>query len=217
VQNLPSPANKVPKKNLLDLKADLYAICRTVEIMKNRFEAGLLTEDFYVRRMKTFLNEITQIQQELLQYGKKIEEIIQEIPEFMPIAQYIREIVSIGDRQFDHNANSWTINPYQIATAAANVTSKFITLLDYLHLASEVDCCLFNELYTDLERSLTEINSFKFFSMEMDNLKPKIMGFLQDPTISSPNIQNQTAIKSVEDTIYRIYSRFKQYLQSTGS
>lgn len=207
-------SNQNPKINLLNVKAELFAICRTVEIMKNRFEAGLLPEDFYVRRMKTFFEEISQINQTLLRGGKKIDEITHDIPHFTNLTQHIQEIMRIGDLKFDNNANTWNFNPYQIATTTSKVTSNFITLLDYLHLTNEIDPIFLNELYSELGQSLNEISAFKFFAIEIENLKPKIFGYLQEHKNSLPDRSINSALKTIEDVIYRIYNRFKQFLQS---
>jgi len=162
----------------MDLKSTLYAIIQTASFLKTRYQRGCVDTDFYYRRMKAFQEDISQLQVLFLKKGKKISEIASKIQGSENFSSLLRELVSIGDLRLDDLSVALRIDPFQLASVTINITSRFITLLDYLHVTEEPNPNFMLDLFSELESSLSTLQTFQPVLKDVQELKNSVVPFL---------------------------------------
>ena len=107
---------------MLDLKAELYSMVETAGFLQNRHEKGFAPSDFYYRILKTFHEELSQIQLEVIRKGKTLEQLTANMPISHNLQQIIREISAVADIRFNQLGRTLMIDPFQLASATMQVT-----------------------------------------------------------------------------------------------
>ncbi len=96
------------------------------------------------------------------------------------------------------------------------VTSKFITFLDYLHLepSNNPNFCL--ELFEELEKSLLTFAAFEPYYLQITQIKARYVAQIrQTPSITTISMDLAQYLNTMKDELYCVFNAFKQYLQSS--
>ena len=100
--------------------------------------------------MKQFHRELIAIQLDLNQRGKTLGQLATKMPVLNEMQPIITMLSALGDISFNEIARDWHVDGFQLATTATEITSNFITLLDYLRLISIPDWDLLLQLIIEL-------------------------------------------------------------------
>jgi hypothetical protein len=178
--------------------------------------------------MKQFHSELIALQNQLQQRGKTLNEIQLRLPHSEALNEIIQTLSGLADMQFSSIAQQWQIDPFQLATAASQITSKFITLLDYLHLVEEVEEPLLIQLFEELIGELTPWQCFYFILTEIKTVSNAVKTLFfrtqqyanlhvskSEGDNQSPVYQDQ--IRNYEDQIYQIFQAFQDLLRGSMS
>jgi len=199
--------SSIKKKPIGDIKADVYAILKTGQILKKGFDMGNVDENFYFRRMQGFYMELSNIQSQLIPWNKKIIDLFSDLNMGPEMNTVLTLISGIQDYQFDHIAQHWSIDPLQLGQNVSEITSNFITLLDYLHITDEMDYYLLFDLLKDLIGALSEYELFIDIYQSLKTIAHNL-------TKTSENLfSDQSFIQKVENSINTQFERFKRNLK----
>ncbi len=203
-----------PVRPLIELKADLFSILNTAQFLQTRFEKGGVDTTFYIRRMRFFYQQILQLQKELNFLHASIYDLIDGLPLEGNFRSLIATIASTMDYEFNNIAVQWQLDPFILAKSATQVTSDFITLLDFLHLAEDLDLDFVSELLQHLIQSLQQIHAFKPFQEHLTHLLQELPRHFQECQSNSPlSVENIRAMYSqIEEIVASAFSQFKEYL-----
>ena len=212
---LPKPFNKsLQKRSVVDIKADLYSIFQTAAFLKERFESGMVDALFYYRRLKHSHSELVALQNELSQWNRSLLQIVDDFKIDQNFTSILSVISSIQDFQFNEIAQTWQLDPYLLASVATECTSNFITIIDYLHLIEAFEEEFLQQLIGDLERSLSQINTFQPFLMQIVQLKQNLPQFFHQSGLYQATDPShiKSILQKIEQSIYTLFQEFKQYL-----
>ncbi|MHA1672783.1 MAG: hypothetical protein ACTSYI_04090, partial [Promethearchaeota archaeon] len=189
-------------------------ILQTAKFLKSRFEQGAVDPNFYIRRMRYFYQQILEMQEELLRNQTSLLEIIEGFNLEGNLKTIIATISSTMDYQFNQLAQQWSLDPFQLAAGSTQVTSDFITLLDYLHIAEDFDPEFITELLENLLASLDNIHTFSPFAEHIRQLQTQLPQYFQDCSVNQKTSIDQIrkAYSQVEEIIYATFQNFKEYL-----
>lgn len=203
-----------PPRPLIELKADLYSILNTAQFLQNRFEKGSVDTTFYIRRMRYFYQQILLMQKELHLLGATVFDLVEGLPLEGNFRSLIGAIANTMDYEFNSIAAQWQLDPFHLAKVATQVTSDFITLLDFLHLAEDMDLEFVSELLSQLIQSLQQIHAFHPFQEHLNQLLMELPNYFQEcQSVSAPTVENIRAVYSqIEEIIASAFAQFKQYL-----
>lgn len=209
--------NNNSPRSTLDQKADLYSILKTAEFLRHRFSQGMVESGFFIKRMQSFSRELSQLQTELMRHRLTLLQLLDKMQINQDLRSIIVAISSAEDLQFHDFAQQWQIDPYKLAYSTAEITSAFITLLDYLHLVDIVEDGLLIELFDRLLSHLQTYHTFSPFYNAVGNLRAKGVEFIrmnlgQHPNKMDPPQTNQSFYPSVEYQLSLIFDKFKNYL-----
>jgi len=204
-------------KSLLEIQAEIYSILQTSGFLQSRYNSGRLGAEFYFRRMKSLHDEIVQFQSTLSKKGKNLVELTQNMPLSQDSAFLIRELSSISDASYDKFCQAWSIDPFQLANVVSMITSKFITLLDYIQLTETLDIHFLTELIQEVSQALLQMKSFQHFAVQISQIFQSWQFDEQHINSSlKSNYTNPTHSdlkKVLGDRIYSLFTAFKGYLQ----
>jgi hypothetical protein len=205
------------QKSLLEIQAEIYSILQTSGFLQTRYNSGRLGAEFYFRRMKSFQDEIVQMQSILSNKGKNLVDLTQNMPLSQDSAFLIRELSSISDASYDKFCQTWSIDPFQLANVVAMITSKFITVLDYIQLTDVLDPHFLMELIQDVSQALLQMHSFQHFAVQLSQIFQSWQFDQQHinstvKTNHSPPTHSELK-KVLGDRIYSLFNAFKGYLQ----
>lgn len=209
-----SPPRFLSPRPRIEQKAELFAIIQTANFLKTRFDQGIVDSNFYIRRMKFFYTQIMDLQAELTASNTSLMEILDGLNLEGNIRSIITVISSTMDYQFNALAQQWELDPYQLAAASTQVTSDFITLLDYLHIAEDFNEGFVHELLENLITHLQQIHTFKPFSEHLLQLQEQLSHYFQDFELRSDSTVDQVrkCYSQIEEIIYTAFQDFKKYL-----
>jgi hypothetical protein len=203
--------NLVP---VIQIQADLYSILQTAKILQDRYLKGGISPDFYYRRMKQFHRELIAIQLDLNQRGKTLGQLATKMPVLNEMQPIIAMLSALGDISFNEIARDWHVDGFQLATTATEITSNFITLLDYLRLISIPDWEFLLQLTIDLRISLEKMETFYPILAEVRINEQEVRKLVLHAQ-NEKELEKQTKsfeVKHLEDTFYQLYLTFKHYL-----
>jgi hypothetical protein len=176
----------------------------------------MLGSDFYYLCLKTFQEDLSQIELGIIHKGKNLQDITANISFSGDLDRIIREISAVSDIHFNQIAQNWSLNPYELAAATVQITSKFITFLDYLHLEPENNPQLCSELLDDLIQSLLSLSIFHPLYLQVVQIKATYSNlFSFNGSMQKSNVNIQTSLNTLKNEIYRIFNDFKHYLHIT--
>ncbi|WP_371806171.1 hypothetical protein [Candidatus Lokiarchaeum ossiferum] len=202
------------KRTVVDIKADLYSIFQTAAFLKDRFESGMVDALFYYRRLKHSHSELVGLQNELSLWNRSLLEIIDDFKIDQNFTSILSVISSIQDFKFNEIAQTWQLDPYLLASVATECTSNFITIIDYLHLIEAFEEEFFQQLMGDLEKSLSQINTFQPFLIQIAQLNQNLPHYLQQSGLyqATDPTHIKSILQKIEQSIYTLFQEFKQYL-----
>jgi hypothetical protein len=202
-------------RSYLDQKAELFAILQTARVIKREFDNGHIDSIVYLKNMQKFHRELTSLQRELKDRNSSLREIVAEFPIGSELKPMISFLTSIQDYKYDQCAKQWQVDPYSLAAWAAEATSKFITLSDYLQLITAVDLELLAQLFQDLEELLLNVAMFHPFADQLRRFRIGAIKHLSTANFKSiDSDQYRSVIKEMDDFVYTVFLEFKQIFQS---
>ncbi|WP_457557117.1 hypothetical protein [Candidatus Harpocratesius sp.] len=199
---------------LIEQKADLYSILQTAKFLQSRFEKGSMDTNFYIRRMRYFYQQILNLQRELHLNQASILDIVNGFNVEGNFRSIISLIASTMDYKFNSLAEQWQLDPFYLARVATQVTSDFITLLDYLHIAEDLDEDFVKELLQALISSLKQVHGFDPFSEHLIQLSQQLPQYFSECT-TIPNLsvnQIREIYNQIEEIVASTFEQFKHYL-----
>lgn len=106
------------------------------------------------------------------------------------------------------------VRSFYLAKVATQVTSDFITLLDYLHIAEDLDEDFVKELLQALISSLKQVHGFDPFSEHLIQLAQQLPQYFSEcTTIPNLNVDQIRAIyNQIEEIVASTFEQFKHYL-----
>jgi hypothetical protein len=210
----PCYASQSPTKPLIDLIADVYAILQTGKFLQTQFDQAKISAEFYFKRMKHFHSELVALQTELTHRGKTLLDFAKKgtfAPEFEPV---LRLIGSFDMIQYDRKSREWELDPFQLAAVVTEITSQFITIIDYCRIIPRLDESLLLQLLHELQTGLQKFTvlypiyaQVRLFIQEITSRLPEYQALITtDPD------QNALILRQIEDRIFQIYTEFQRFL-----
>lgn len=212
----PSFEPQPPSHNLRELKADLFSILQTAEFLIFRYQKGMVEEEVFYKQMGRFQEELRQIEQELAPSNKSILEIINNFDNGEHLKDVFKEIGTAADYLFDQENSTWNYNPVNLASAAAQVTSSFITLLDYVHLVEQGDLPFLLELIEKLLQNLQKFEIFYPFLMQVITLRNEILETIRpyNDSLKIPDDVLTFITRHADGHFFRIHQNFQNFLNT---
>jgi hypothetical protein len=218
-----SPKLDLNRPNLLDIKADLFSILQTARYLMMSSQKGNIDYEFYFKRMGYFHKEILQIEENLKLFGRDVLSTIQNFDSSGNLMEILKEISSIQDYEFERDSRKWQLDPFQLSGSATEITSNFITLLDYLHLIENFELDFFNDLILTLIQSLQQLEIYQPFLSEIlriyDHIQTEIK---QDMIKNQQNIPNprsqyypvsENILLEAKEKFSQLFTEFQNYMQ----
>ena len=207
--------NPCISRSYLDQKADLFAILQTTRIIKREFDDGRIDSIVYLKNMQKLHRDLILLQKELTDRNSSLREIVSEFPIGSELKPMISFLTSMQDYTYNQCAKQWEVDPYSLAAWAAEATSQFITLIDYLNLITSVDLDFLDQLFQNLEKLLLNVAMFHPFADQLQRFRIGAIKHLSSTNFSDTDSnQLQSVIKEMEDFVYSVFLEFKQTFQS---
>ncbi len=207
--------NRSNHSTYLDQKAELYSILKTSQILKGEYDRGRLKDQTYFRSMQGFYRDLTHLEQMIRSRGKNLRDLLETFPLGFNLKPMLSFITSISDYQYTEIANSWQLDPFMLAATSAEITSNFITLMDYLHLIEDIDIEFIDRLIQTLEDSLRKMAVFHPFAEQIEQIHGTILEILSTMSKSSQNLslnEIRNIMTEYEESFYKIFFEFKETL-----
>ncbi|MHA2035280.1 MAG: hypothetical protein ACW98X_02535 [Promethearchaeota archaeon] len=205
-----------------DIESDLYALIHTILNAYEKFEEGIINNNFFRRTVKNAINELLtfniylnekKIDLALLlkkmnfteQYYNAID-IINKLSslEFSlnPDENVIKE-----DHTFSENISTTVL---ELPGITLEITSSFITLMDALKLKGLQESELINNLFTELLKNMKRFPGLDGLRNDVKRIYRRVF--------SDPNFRENSKSSSevIVDEIYQVFKKFHSKLNLKG-
>lgn len=208
------------KKSILysNIESDLYSIINTILNLYQKYQNGILKENFFQKSIKNSMNELLKIN--FLLKENKI--ILSELLDNMNFTKRYYEAIDIinslsalnfPDRFLRKSSNelpqySKTISSsmLELPGVTAQITSSFITLLDALKLDALNNKDVILKLFEDLKKNLNKFPGLELVQIKFENLYKNVLGNYQKLS------KNKKFRDLIGDNLYKLYQEFQDKL-----
>ncbi len=202
------PINKIlrqPKHlSLHEIKADLYSIILTVDFLSSRYKKGLINRNLYLKRMRTFYRDLRYLTNKLKSWNLDLFQTANSFDIPLITSSSINHILS---KIFNvPDINSVDEKGLKLSGQVAEITSHFITLIDYFHITEHIDFYMVIELINELAESMQGLSVFESFFKEINTLRRYIS------SAQKKHLRDEKIIRSLEDAFYNLFQEFKAFL-----
>jgi hypothetical protein len=202
--------------SIREIRADLYSILQTAEFMIKRYEHGMVEQEVFFKQMGRFQEELRQMEFSLASSKKSLLDIIEQLNNSQHLKEIFKVIGTSADFTFDQEHSQWDFNPVNLAASSAQVTSSFITVIDYLHLVEQVELPFLLELTDNLLRDLQTYEIFYPFFMQVLTLKNEILEIIS-PYEGATEIPENIIVfitRHSDGHFFRIHQNFQNFLKN---
>ena len=209
------------KSNILEIKSELYSILKTTQFLRDNMSEGKVDHSFYIQKLKSFRNTLQDLTELLQPWKKSLLDLAEELPLRNQAYELLRYISSSHEFKYNTRESNWQFDPHQLAQITSEITSHFITAIDYLHIInSESKSNRYSQAFP--ESSAFDMETFFDLLREILTALRKSETFLPIYQIML-NFANRVAeqaggamnLGKIEDELYKIYSNFKRFLENT--
>ncbi len=149
-------------KSKLELKAEVFSLFQTISMLNAQYRQGNLQDQFYVRKMNTYIQDLNRVKRQLRDAAINYERLVADLDldqNYTEILKSIHEFQLMQQKQ--RESPTLDYQPLALANQIQTITSHFITLSDYLYLVEVFEL----ELLFDLIRQLlVALHHYDFFS-----------------------------------------------------
>lgn len=200
--------NKVTSKIRPELESELFATVNTVLSLNQKYQAGNLKESFFLRSIKTAMNDFLKINLALNKENIELSKILDRMnitDKYYQAIDVINKVssLSISTHQLSKKTSSSML---EIPGLSSEITSSFITLMDALKLESFDNDEIILDLFKDLKKNF---DRFPGLELSKVNLTKIYQNFLKNNEKISTN---RNFRKSIVDDLYVVYKEFKEEL-----
>ncbi len=189
-------------KSILELKADLFGIFQTFAMLDKTYRTGGVPASFYQSKYLALASELEQL---ILFFEEKnidYREILKELPLDSNPFEILDTIKKIKISELNRVEDRLQTRPFQFAQQTSQITSKFITILDYFQVMETIDIEFLRGLIHELLMLMEPLDLLKQLFAEVVNIEREILQLSQTQRITSQSK------KYFEDRFYHTYQSF---------
>ncbi len=194
-------------KSILELKADLFGIFQTFAMLDKTYRNGGVPASFYQNKYLSLASELDQLILYFEEKNMDYKEILKELPLDSNPFEILDTIKKIKISDLDRREDKLHTRPLQFAQQTSQITSKFITILDYFQVMETIDIEFLRGLIHELLLLIEPIDLINPIFAEIVSIERELLHFLQTQSL---NLQSK---KYFEDRFYRTYQSFLAMIQ----
>ncbi len=197
-----------------DIESELYALIHTILNAYEKFEEGIINNNFFRRTVKNAINELVQFNFYLNEKKIELSLLLKKMNFTEHYYNAIGIINKLSSLEFSLNADENDIQDRQIVSEnmsstvlelpgiTLEITSSFITLMDALKLKGLQENELINNLFTELIKNMKRFPG-------LENLRDEIKKIYK--VVFSESNYGERSKKSSEEIVDEIYQIFKKF------
>ncbi|MHA2181993.1 MAG: hypothetical protein ACXAAH_11265 [Promethearchaeota archaeon] len=196
------------------IESELYALIHTILNAYEKFQDGVINNNFLSRTVKNAINELTRLNFYLSEKKIDLSLLLKKMNFGIQYYNAIGIINKLASLELplanddlvlkDHPPVSDKTNPtvLELPGITLEITSSFITLMDALKLKGLQERELVDSLFTELIKNMKNFPG-------LNNLRKKIKRIYE--SVLSTSIYGETSPKSSEEIGDKIYQVFKEF------
>ena len=189
-------------KSILELKSELFGLFQTFSMLEKTYRAGGVPTSFYQTKYIALASELDDL---ILHFEEKnidFKEILKELPLDANPFEILDIIKKIRISEYNRKQDQLQTRPLHFAQISSQITSKFITILDYFQVMETIEIEFLRNLIHELLMLIEPIELLKQIFGHIVNLEREILHHIQSNEMRDPTK------KYFEDRFYEIYQIF---------
>jgi hypothetical protein len=201
-----------------DIESELYALIHTILNANEKFEEGVINNNFFRRTVKNAISELLRFNFLLDERKIDLSLLLKKMNFTEQYYRAIGIINKLSSLEFAHNTDDGDImdqpinsrrissTVLELPSITLEITSSFITLMDALKLKGLHEIELINTLFRELIKNMKRFPG-------MDDLRKKIKRVFKY-TLSKPKSEyrGKSSSEEIVDEIYQIFKEFQRKL-----
>ncbi|MHA1460931.1 MAG: hypothetical protein ACTSO8_05565 [Promethearchaeota archaeon] len=202
--NQKKPSSEIKSK----LESELFAIVNTVISLDQKYQSGNLKENFFLRSIKSAMNDLLRINVSLNQNDIELSKLLASMnitDDYYRAIDIINKISSlnISTDQFSRTTSSSIL---EIPRISSEITSSFITVMDALKLVTFDNKEIIFDLFKILKKNFDRFPGLELSKVKLTKIYEE---YLKN---GEKNVNNQKYRDSIADDLYVVFKEFKEKL-----
>jgi len=200
------------KKDTIEIKSELeseiFATINTILNLNQKYQKGILKEQFFQRSIKSATNDLLELNLSLNKHNIVLSKLLNHMNFTDDYYKAINIINKLSSLNFSTNQFSESLSSslLEIPGITSEITASFITLMDALKLDGFDNNELIFGLFKDLKK-----NFDRFPGLELDKIK--LQKIFEEILQNEEKIANNKNYRdSIADDLYVLYSIFLKKL-----
>jgi len=190
------------------LESELFAIVNTVISLDQKYQSGNLKENFFLRSIKSAMNDLLKINVSLNQNDIELSKLLANMnitDDYYRAIDIINKISSlnISTDQFSRTTSSSIL---EIPRISSEITSSFITVMDALKLVTFDNKEIIFDLFKNLKKNFDRFPGLELSKVKLTKIYEE---YLKN---GEKNVNNQKYRDSIADDLYVVFKEFKEKL-----
>jgi len=190
------------------LESEIYAVIKTILSLAQKYQSGILKDNFFQKSIKNASNDLLTINISLSKYNFILSEMLKSMNYADEYYRAINIINKISPLEFPAEIYSKSVSSsfLEIPKITSEITSSFITLMDALKLNAFHDEDLILGLFANLKNHFD-----KFPGLELSKIK--LQKIYQEYEHNHRRINtNKNNRDLIADELYALFNDFKSKL-----
>ncbi|MFX1418306.1 MAG: hypothetical protein ACFE9N_05230 [Promethearchaeota archaeon] len=199
--------NKINSEFESKIESELFALIKSINNLNNKYQKGIVNENFFRKALKTAMNSLLKINLSLKENNLQMSDLIKK----MNLAQDYNSVINIINRVSSLNlSDNEIINQsrtfLELPHITSEITTSFITLMDALTLDGlEKKDIIFN-LFNELTHNLSKFPGLNDVLFEVKELQKSAIN-QRDQLLSNAKLKDELI-----DNLYEIFKEFQNKL-----